>query len=612
MSKTLIKSEKIVEICGSFSEISKQQLLKLFTSISGQKDLVLHPDIIPPLERICDAKWIKSNNIAKIYKIDPQTPRAQYTSPTVLYLTYPCKITLKRIIDEIQLDSNNSAGKYHIVHIPLTPHDVEDLLEFHGIHEYASLHSLQWLPIQLDSGLLTLEVPHVFRDLFVERDLTYLPCFSQAIWQVCQVFGKPDVWVEIGEHACAVRAQIEANLRSCGTTLLTQPAAIQAVIIMDRSADYASALLLPSTYAALLAEVYRPKCGVAEHKTDSTINTDESDIDERTYVPSPRRFWSNVKLYMDGEKDSIYELLKYRPFPEAMADLVRLLKQAATSSNSFQNSAAAGRLSVADMKSFVASSLKRTELAKRHDRAAEAIIRTYGDKFERRTAAQEEIVNGAERHDELIQEVLASSLEPYEAVRLFCLASVTRGYQKDSTKVRGFLNCFFTQHGYIHLPLQSRLIKAELLLDAQGNDGKRNLFSKSSTAARWKQVSSSTLPDSGDSSGSKLAANSPSYVFGGSYSPLVAQVVAAVSAGARVTELQERLKVFAHSNMDAAAHAYPLRERTFIVVIIGGVTYSELAALKLLEQITGSTIVVLSDKVITGNDIVDALLDSTI
>lgn len=593
MNKQFIKSEKLVEICASFSEISKQQLLQLFSSIPGQKELALHPDIFVPLDRICGAAWLKSNNIDKFFRIDSSRSLVPYEAPTVIYITYPDKTTTERMLDEIMLDPSGDR-KYHVVFVPLIPYDIEDILESNGIHERVTLHSLQLLPVQLDAGLLTLEVPNIYRDLFVERDLTHLACFSRAIYQLCQVFGTPDVWVEIGEHACAVRTQVEADLRSC----VSAPPAVHAVVIMDRSADYASALLLPSTYAALLAEVYRPKCGVLEHKVDPNTSTEDVPIDERTYTPAPRKQWPSVKLYLDGDTDSIYNSLKYRPFPEAMASLVNLLKQAATSTSSFQDSAAAGRMSVADMKSFVENSLRRTDNVKKHDRAAETIIRTFGDKFERRTTVEADIVNGTERHEEFIHETLASGVEPYEALRLFCLASVTRGYQRDGAKARSFLDCFFTQHGYHHLPLQSRLFKAEFLVNSPGTDGKRNLFSQGKS--RWKQVSSDDV----------VTANSPSYVFGGTYSPLIAQVVAAVATGARVSDLQDQLKAFAHNNIEAPSHAFPLRERTFIVVIIGGVTYSEVAALQLLEQITGSRIIVLSDKVVTGNDIVDALLDT--
>lgn len=43
----------------SLVEISKSQLSKILNCCSVTKDLILEPNIIKPLERICGIRWLK-------------------------------------------------------------------------------------------------------------------------------------------------------------------------------------------------------------------------------------------------------------------------------------------------------------------------------------------------------------------------------------------------------------------------------------------------------------------------------------------------------------------------------------------------------------------------
>lgn len=43
----------------SLSEISKAQLSKVLNNLSGLKDIIIEPDVIRPLERICGVSWLK-------------------------------------------------------------------------------------------------------------------------------------------------------------------------------------------------------------------------------------------------------------------------------------------------------------------------------------------------------------------------------------------------------------------------------------------------------------------------------------------------------------------------------------------------------------------------
>lgn len=43
----------------SLQEISKAQLSKILNLVPSKKNLILEPDLIKPLERVCGVKWLK-------------------------------------------------------------------------------------------------------------------------------------------------------------------------------------------------------------------------------------------------------------------------------------------------------------------------------------------------------------------------------------------------------------------------------------------------------------------------------------------------------------------------------------------------------------------------
>lgn len=102
-----------------------------------------------------------------------------------------------------------------------------------------------------------------------------------------------------------------------------------------------------------------------------------------------------------------------------------------------------------------------------------------------------------------------------------------------------------------------------------------------------------------------------SYVFGGCYIPLIGQILSSILSSAPLKELETKLEAFGplsiHNN-----GGFPLTSRVILVCVVGGITYAEVAACNLLESLTGSKIIVMSDQVVSGNDIVNSLIHSPI
>uniref|UniRef100_A0A1Y1KRB0 Uncharacterized protein n=1 Tax=Photinus pyralis TaxID=7054 RepID=A0A1Y1KRB0_PHOPY len=239
----------------SLSEISKAQISKILNSCSGLKDLVLDPKIIKPLERICGIRWLKANYVEKIFKLEDNIPNS---SNPQFYFIYTSLSTLKKLLQQIRLRLKNDAtvaDMYHIVIIPRFLYVFENMLEEMGLFGVVKLYSLQWQPLHLDRGILSLEIPNLYRRLFVQHDLSLLPIYAKSLWHLYFVIGKPRFHFALGAHSISVLKQLDTLYENLPNTDKVE-ADCGAVIMLDRNVDYVSALLTPSTYTALLNEVY--------------------------------------------------------------------------------------------------------------------------------------------------------------------------------------------------------------------------------------------------------------------------------------------------------------------------------------------------------------------
>lgn len=117
-----------------------------------------------------------------------------------------------------------------------------------------------------------------------------------------------------------------------------------------------------------------------------------------------------------------------------------------------------------------------------------------------------------------------------------------------------------------------------------------------------------------------------SYVFNGCFIPVIAQLVNSLLTANRFDEFAEKFghseQIVLHDTVQqtkitakeaAAAHKrgeyadiFPLKQRTLFVFVVGGVTYAEIAACNFVERITGSKIIVSSNCIVSGGDIIEA------
>lgn len=163
------------------------------------------------------------------------------------------------------------------------------------------------------------------------------------------------------------------------------------------------------------------------------------------------------------------------------------------------------------------------------------------------------------------------------------------------------------------------------------NDDEFSVYASSTSLASISSTSSSPQGKISQSAlKSKKDASCPSYVFNGNFIPMIAQLANVLLRAETFQEVSNKLgqieqikltgklldnkvKTIKEISADVKKNGeaanplskfFPLKPRTLFIFVVGGITYGEIAACNLVEALTGSKIVLASNAIVSGQDII--------
>lgn len=388
-------------------------------------------------------------------------------------------------------------------------------------------------------------------------------------------------------------------------TYFFQTPEIGSLFVFDREADYVTPLLTQLTYEGAVDDHFGIQAGVVEFPAD-VVDQD-----------SPRKVPLN-------SKDTIYDNIRNRHFAGVTNYLITRAREINSKKEQTQT------MTTVQMRDFVANELRTLQQLQStiglHLKSCESITKAMRQDFETQLATEHGLVTGAcsaKKAKEFLQDCLARGLSLCTNLRLFCLYSLTQDgisrqeYEKLSSEV-------LTAHGYKHMITLHYLRQLGILSvadTASSNTG----GSKSSAhiQERLTQVTS-LLPKKG--SGWRTAAkrlrlipgadeqidlHNPthmSYVFNGAYTPAIPKLVGDVLTGKNVQFLSDNLKMLPGSSVVDVPLTGPTGPRVALVVILGGITYTEVAAFRLLALLCNTRIIIASTSTTTGLQLVSSVI----
>lgn len=375
-----------------------------------------------------------------------------------------------------------------------------------------------------------------------------------------------------------------------------------------------------------MVELFETKAGILTIDVDNnkvksgklrvlSVDRSESSSDEK-----------DVKtLRMCGTSDELYTRNKYRHFSE----VVNLIKSEAKNLEE-QSSKYSRDMNIEQMKEFVAEKLPKVAAQKKmlfkHLIICERIVQEMSGNFERQQNVEEMILRNSGNKKQIlgfIDEQLHTNAHQSNILRLVCLLHICVG-GLSADEVNKFIGGYANTFGHKHLEVFMHLSKAKLFPDITRVATKNFMEIAQSSLARKTQfqvdaVKLNLIP--ADETGEKRDGRvCPSFVFNGNFIPTVAQLASFLLKAESLTELGskygnlEDLKVTGSAIgddletwKDVAAHSlklFPIKPRTLFIFIVGGITYAEIAACSMVESLTGSKIVLASDRMVSGTEII--------
>ncbi|XP_033337442.2 vacuolar protein sorting 33B isoform X1 [Megalopta genalis] len=553
-------------------QISQQRLIEMLDAIPGMKDLVIEQKLMKTLDNFVGVSVFKCYGVDKIYKME-QLDGFKLSNSQHVFLVSSDLISCKKVLDQIQSEILPNVKQHiqpchHILVTPFVPAVLHSIIEEEGLSELVTVQSLSWEFIRLDGNVLSLETP-MFADLYYYEDTTLLPALARSLWSLLLILGSPKLTLSFGKHSEQMLTIIDSMKQCLGSSNAENE--VGALILMDRNYDLVTPLLTPVTYAGLLCEVVKINAGVG--------------------------ILGNSQTKLDPSKDQIYGEVR----DKLCSDVFPILHGKAKSLKSEQDAIKTMKLS--EMERYVAIRLQKTKDMTRqlafHISACQLIADTLGSDFQTIQRTEKSIIECKDRKECLSYIERYIDDHPLRTLRLLCLLSIASDgvTQNELLSVQ---KLHLHAHGYKHIPLFYKLQSVGLLRCRPEN----LLHKLPNWTSEWNNgAQRMKLLPSYFKQIEKKGRTCPSYVFNNTYIPVIAQALNVV-----VNQESDRRNLDELSSLPdcvVSGQYSTLHPKTVIICVIGGITYAEIAACRHIEKSSGIRLVLTSDSIITGNNILE-------
>lgn len=608
---------------------AQEQLSMLLENFYGKKDLVIDPDLMTPLDRLAGFTFLKERGVDKVFKLENNEILG--TCDKRVYIVRPVVRNMKIIATHVNSDKRaGKLRKYKLLMAPRRLSICDIILEQEGVIGSLSIEDLPIDLIPVDEDLLSLEQPQLLNSLFMEGDVTWLHTVAKSIVNLQCLFGSiPNIYGQ-GDSASKVDNLVRTLTTEMSEKRTSLDHAIGHLILIDREVDFVTPLCSQVTYEGLLDDIFGIKCGVIEFGeevtgTEKPVKTVLSASDEIFSEIRDRHFTNVFQFLKDKAKDvqagydkrhDMNELSKFKKFVQ---EDLKGLKQVHRSI-----SLHIGACEVI-MRSKTKGSLKKGDL--------QDILRV-----------EHNLLEGVEAKECMayVEECIHRQYDLNLTLRLMCLLSCTSSglLPRDFRNIR---HQFLQSYGYDSMITLFNLKKAGLLTEAQ-KDGQAttsieaNLnkyaekpvmgsavsYVASSLASLqkrdWFKTVSKKLSLIPKSNGDYSLKNpgDMGYVFGGAYIPLSCKLVEQALLKQGWTGLEDVMRhlpgknferIEARSAKGKTVSANDPSYKVVLVYFIGGVTYSEIAALRFLGKKKGYRFIIATTAIINGTRMLGSFVE---
>ena len=343
----------------------------------------------------------------------------------------------------------------------------DQLLEQAGVLGEVNVAELPLSFFPLENDVLSLELNDAFGDLYLSKDVTPNFLLAKALMGIQQkhglfprIIGKGDNAKRVADLLSRMRQELLAgeDASEANRVGLSPSTTNESVIIIDREVDFVTPLLTQLTYEGLIDELFEIK--------NNQTKVDTSVVGAQAQSSNAAAQTRKRTIQLDSS-DKLYHQLRDANFAivgSLLSKVARRLQQVQTDYESRQQTQ-----TIAELKQFVSqlpTYQQEQASASVHSGLAEEIRNyTRTDQFTGLLQVQQNLAAGIDpsSQSEKIEEMVARATPIREVLRLLCLYSCISGGIRQR-EYDHFRRLILQGYGYQHMLTLNKLEKLQLLL----------------------------------------------------------------------------------------------------------------------------------------------------
>ncbi|KAJ6243209.1 vacuolar protein sorting-associated protein 33a [Anaeramoeba flamelloides] len=592
-----LENSTVLDNIGIIREHYQEQLSKYFQKIRGEKALLIDPDLFGCLLMIVSNEFFRENNIIVQRSLSSEPINHEEGPILILVRTEIHKMNIvSNFIKEQEKKNGKNKHKYHLFFVPHQEILCEKALETLGVRQLVTLYEFDLDLFPLDQDLLTMSRNSSFASLS-QGDPEILSDVAKSLKKLEYLFGQFEEICWLGKNSQLV-LQMYENLQSKRNTQTSENSQINKVILVDRTIDLITPLLTQQTYEGMIDEIY----GIE----NSILEMDPGIVGKQTQNQKDQK----IRFALNSN-DSFFQGIRDLNWISAIKTFKlksKSISQLYASSNDDRT--------IKELKKFihdVQTSRDETVSLKNHIDISEHAQKSIDKGTIMREIIQNELSMLADSmvFFDFIKYIIYDEENMIKILRFMCLHSLIHsGKTKQLSEIK---KEFLFEYGFKYLPMLQHLEKIGLLTDNPNINfsGLRNLLKL------YNEDQALTI--------------GPHTVFSG-YKPL------SVSLIQQILDKKKNLKNFnkatknylkteygeynVNKNNTETNKSEEVEEeeekkeeidtnKVCLVYFIGGVTYGEISALRMLSQQSNSeyNFVIATTNIMNGDQMIKSCLN---
>ncbi|KAM3137304.1 hypothetical protein pb186bvf_010674 [Paramecium bursaria] len=551
----------------------------------GKKTLIVDPKVTPLLNLTIDVPSLNNAGINQILEVQNVEFKKTFDKETTqILIMIPPKMDITKRVAQIirQHEGIGPQRQYLLVFWPQRTILCKELLDQEGVMSSVELRDFTFDLIPLDLDVLSLEMPDSFRDMIVDYDLSIYNYVAESINRLQLVMGNiPNIYCK-GEGAKMVYDILKLE----SGEINPESTEIESLMIFDRSLDLFTPMLTQLVYEGLVDEFFNIDGNLLKVEK-KILGKEGAGSDEKTIIQ------------FSSERDPLIYQVRNLLLAPLGGYLQEQTQQQERDKEEFQ------REKSKNLNDKLVQHAKRIkaeqESVSKHINISTKITQYFRTvEFYKRLNLEQGIINGEKQEKTLdyIEALIQVGADLNKVMRLLCLRSIYDGGLKQKT-YDYFRKEIIQVYGFKTIQFINNLQRAGMFVR---NDGNKSVWPKLQEQLKLLDVDiKSTDPNPKDCA----------YTYSG-HCPLIARLVELIFKKPFSWKGNKSMQLIPGFQYEPEKPVKNVpqqdgRKPIVIIYILGGVTFGEISAFRLLGKLFQKEIIICTTNVMNGTKFIDSL-----